>query len=73
MTSVLSNLFSPQTSCKARGRGQGATIFQGRMGRGMGIGTTKSLRGFVDNSEARRAPGIVQLFSAVEYSSKDDL
>ena len=37
------------------------------------MGTTKSWRGFVDKTEARLAPGTVQLYSAVVYSSKDDL
>ena len=37
------------------------------------IFSTKSWRGFVDKTEAKLEPGIVQQYSAIVYSSKDDL
>ena len=60
-------IFFPWPSFKTRGHGQGATILLLR-GR-----TTKNGRGFFDKTEARLAPGIVQLYSAVVYRSKNDL
>ena len=62
-------MFSPRPSRKSRGCGEGATILQA-----MGMeGTTKLWRVFVDKSKARLAPGSVQLYSALVYSSKGDL
>ena len=58
--------FFPRPTCKANGPRQGSTILHGDGG------TTKSWRGYVDKTEARLMPGIVQLYSAVVYSSKDD-
>ena len=61
------SVFLPWPSCKTRGC-EGAKLLQG-----MEEGTTKSWRGFVDKTDARLAPGSVQLYSAVGFSSKDDL
>jgi hypothetical protein len=61
--------FFPRPSCKARGRGQGATIHQ--LVRVQD--TSKNWRGFVDKNEARVASGSGPLYSGDAYSSTDVL
>ena len=47
-------LFFPWPSYRERGRGQGATVFQGE-----GVkDTSKNQKGFVEKTEARLVPGM---------------
>ena len=70
--SNVSNTTSPQKEfprlyCKARGRRQWARIVQKE-----DLVTSKTLRGFVDKTKARMAPGSVQFHIRVGYRSTDD-
>ena len=66
---LIAEVFFQRHSCKARVRGQGATVLQVQVQGG----TSKNWRGFVDKTEGRLEPGGVKLYSGVVYSSKDDL
>ena len=68
-------LFFPRPSCKARGRGQGATILRvhHQVHHQVHQDTSKNLRGFVDKNEARVAPCSGLLYSGYAYSSTDVL